>query len=79
MITADLVLELAVVLLIFVVILAIPRVLVADRESLAALRREQHREQAIHRRLHAHPRVRSIHAHRHDEHRHAAPPVKHAA
>ena len=73
MVTADLVLELAVVLLIFVLILAIPRMLVADRESLAAL----HRQQVIHRHAQPHARVRSIHQHGWQQH--AAPPMRHAA
>jgi hypothetical protein len=73
MVTADLVLELAVVLLIFVVILAIPRLLVADRESLAAL----HRQQVIRQHARPHARVRSVHVHQHGGHdprgrRHAA-------
>ena len=63
MVAADLILELAVVLMIFVVILTIPRMMGADRESVAMLNRQQ----VIH---HAHPR---------GEQRHAGSPVKHAA
>ena len=73
--TANLVLYLAMVLVFVVVLLAIPRLMVADQESLAAL----HRQLIIHHPLQAHARVRSIHSQRHDQHRHAAPPLKHAA
>jgi hypothetical protein len=73
--TANLVLYLAMVLVFVVVLLAIPRMMVADGESLAAL----HRQLIIHRHLHAHARVRSIHSQRPDQHQHAAPPMKHAA
>jgi hypothetical protein len=49
--------------------------MVADQESLAAL----HRQLIIHRHVHAHAGVRSIHSQRHDQYQHAAPPMKHAA
>ena len=69
MVTADLILELAVVLTVFVVLLAIPRMLAADKESRAALRRQQ----ALHHDVHAHARVPSSRS-RHDEHQQQAAP-----
>ena len=70
---ADLVLELAMVLVIVVVLRAIPRMRAADQETLAAL----HRRQAAHHQQ----TVRPIDAHQlPDEQRHAKQaPERHAA
>lgn len=70
MVTGDLVLELAAVLVIFVVALALPRMLAADRQSLAAL----HRQQGLRRHVQSPGRVQSIHAHPH-----GASPMRHPA
>ena len=76
MVTADMVLLSAVVLVVVVALLAIPRMMRADEETLAAL----HRQQAMHQHLPTHSQVEAIHALPHDEHRHAEPRhVKHAA
>lgn len=69
---ADVVLYLAVVLVIVIVLLAIPRARVADEETLAAL----HRQQAAHHQHHA----QSLHMQPHGGQGHAQPPdVPHAA
>ena len=64
---ADLLLYLAIVL-VLVVFLAIPRMMVANQESVAAL----YRQQVIHHHVHAHAHVRSIHSQREDQHQRAA-------
>ena len=74
MVTADLILDLAIAVTIFVVILAIPRMMGADRESLAAL----HRLQLIDHRQRQVPRP-FMHARSRGERRHAGLLEKHAA
>jgi len=69
---ADVVLYVAVILVIVIVLMAIPRTRVANEETLAAL----HRQQTAHRPQHA----RALHGPTHDAPGHTPPPdVSHAA
>ncbi len=75
MFITDLVLELAVVLTVLVVLLAIPRMVSADREQLKTL----HRQQVLHRHKRRQPRVQPIQSHPAEEHHPTDRPVRHAA